>query len=185
MLWPLNLKIRSRPAAPSEQPPAVAKAEPDGYTILVHSNALVTAPAIQNMPYDPVQDFAGITPLGNVPLVLVALINSHSRLTDRGQIFEYVFIAWLVGFLLTGHERRERSFFIVPLLVQLAWVQLHSSFLLGPALAAIFFASEWIASKTRGCTRRFGNCAVSRLPVQVCQRTTKLGLTQELITSRT
>ena len=50
---------------------SVAKAEPDGYTILVHSNALVTAPAIQPMPYDPVQDFAAITPLGNVPLVLV------------------------------------------------------------------------------------------------------------------
>ena len=50
---------------------AVAKADPDGYTILVHSNALVTAPAIQSMPYDPVQDFAGVTPLGNVPLVLV------------------------------------------------------------------------------------------------------------------
>jgi len=50
---------------------AVAKAEPDGHTILVHSNALVTAPAIQSMPYDPVHDFAGITPLGNVPLVLV------------------------------------------------------------------------------------------------------------------
>jgi tripartite-type tricarboxylate transporter receptor subunit TctC len=50
---------------------AVAKADPDGYTILVHSNALVTAPAIQSMPYDPVRDFAGITPLGNVPLVLV------------------------------------------------------------------------------------------------------------------
>jgi tripartite-type tricarboxylate transporter receptor subunit TctC len=50
---------------------AVARAEPDGHTILVHSNALVTAPAIQSMPYDPVRDFAGITPLGNVPLVLV------------------------------------------------------------------------------------------------------------------
>ena len=50
---------------------AAARAEPDGHTILVHSNALVTAPAIQSMPYDPVRDFAGITPLGNVPLVLV------------------------------------------------------------------------------------------------------------------
>jgi tripartite-type tricarboxylate transporter receptor subunit TctC len=50
---------------------AVAKADPDGHTVLVHSNALVTAPAIQAMPYDPVQDFAGITPLGNVPMVLV------------------------------------------------------------------------------------------------------------------
>ena len=51
---------------------AVAKAEPDGHTILVHSNALVTVPAIQaNVPYDPVRDFSAITPLGNVPLVLV------------------------------------------------------------------------------------------------------------------
>jgi len=86
------------------------------------------------------------------PLVLIALINSHSRFTDRGQIFEYVFIVWLVGFLLTSHERRGVSFFIAPLLVQLAWVQLHSSFLLGPVLVAIFFACEWIASRT-GFTR--------------------------------
>ena len=51
---------------------AAAKAEPDGHTILVHSNGLVTVPAIQpNVPYDPVRDFSGITPLGNVPLVLV------------------------------------------------------------------------------------------------------------------
>jgi tripartite-type tricarboxylate transporter receptor subunit TctC len=50
---------------------AVTKAEPDGYTILVNSNSLVTAPAIQHMPYDPVQDLAGVTPLGSVPLVLV------------------------------------------------------------------------------------------------------------------
>jgi tripartite-type tricarboxylate transporter receptor subunit TctC len=51
---------------------AVAKAEPDGHTILVHSNGLVTTPAIQaNVPYDPVADFSAITPLGNLPLVLV------------------------------------------------------------------------------------------------------------------
>jgi tripartite-type tricarboxylate transporter receptor subunit TctC len=51
---------------------AVARAEPDGYTVLVHSNAIVTVPAIQaNVPYDPVRDFSAITPLGNVPLVLV------------------------------------------------------------------------------------------------------------------
>src|SRR5678810_821997 len=71
---------------------------------------------------------------------------------DSGQIFEYVFIVWLVGFLLTSHERRGVSFFIAPMLVQLAWVQLHSSFLLGPVLVAIFFVCEWIASRT-GFTR--------------------------------
>jgi tripartite-type tricarboxylate transporter receptor subunit TctC len=51
---------------------SVAKAEPDGYTLLVHSNGLVTTPAVQaNVPYDPVKDFASVTPLASVPMVLV------------------------------------------------------------------------------------------------------------------
>ena len=49
----------------------VKSADPDGHTILVHSNSIITTPAIQTMSWDPVKDFAGITPLGNVPLVLV------------------------------------------------------------------------------------------------------------------
>ncbi|MDH4336569.1 MAG: hypothetical protein OEX18_04750 [Candidatus Krumholzibacteria bacterium] len=81
------------------------------------------------------------------PLVVVALVTAHGRFTDRGQLFEYVFLAWLLVFLLTAHERRGRAFFVLPLLVQLAWVQFHSSFLLGPALAAIFFAGEWLAGR--------------------------------------
>lgn len=59
---------------------AVAKAEPDGHTILVHSNAILTVPAIQaNVPYDPVRDFSGITPLANVPLVLVVSPEKNIR----------------------------------------------------------------------------------------------------------
>ena len=51
---------------------AVAKSDPDGYTVLVHSNGFVTTPAIQsNVPYDPVKDFSAITPLASVPMVLV------------------------------------------------------------------------------------------------------------------
>ncbi len=50
---------------------AVKSADADGHTILVHSNSLITTPAIQAMAWDPVKDFSGITPLGNVPLVLV------------------------------------------------------------------------------------------------------------------
>ena len=47
---------------------------PDGYTMLVHSNGFVTVPAIQAIvPYDPVKDFAALTPLGNVPMVLVVV----------------------------------------------------------------------------------------------------------------
>ena len=51
---------------------AVAKADPDGYTLLGHSNAHTISPAVYgNLPYDPAGDFAGITPFGAVPNVLI------------------------------------------------------------------------------------------------------------------
>jgi tripartite-type tricarboxylate transporter receptor subunit TctC len=51
---------------------AVAKAEPDGYTILVASSAYTIVPlTFANMPYDPLSDLAAITPLANMANVLV------------------------------------------------------------------------------------------------------------------
>jgi tripartite-type tricarboxylate transporter receptor subunit TctC len=51
---------------------AVAKAEPDGYTLLTNSSAYTVLPWVYpKLPYDPVRDFAAIIPLGNVPTVLV------------------------------------------------------------------------------------------------------------------
>ena len=50
----------------------VAKATPDGYTILVHSSSYTVTPiTYPNAPYDTVRDFSGITPLANIPNVLV------------------------------------------------------------------------------------------------------------------
>src|SRR5262245_3460982 len=51
---------------------AVAKADPDGYTLLAHSNALSVSPAIYaNLPYDTEKDFAPIAPFGSLPAVLI------------------------------------------------------------------------------------------------------------------
>src|SRR4051812_30765690 len=51
---------------------AVAKADPDGYTLLAHSNAFSVAPAIYaSLPYDTEKDFAAIVPFGSLPAVLV------------------------------------------------------------------------------------------------------------------
>jgi tripartite-type tricarboxylate transporter receptor subunit TctC len=50
----------------------VAKSEPDGYTLLVHSSGHALNPAIYpNLPYDTVKDLTGVTPLASVPNVLV------------------------------------------------------------------------------------------------------------------
>ena len=51
---------------------AVAKAEPDGYTLLVHSSAYTIVPlTFANVPYDPQRDLTGVIPLGNTANVLV------------------------------------------------------------------------------------------------------------------
>ncbi|MET0671358.1 MAG: tripartite tricarboxylate transporter substrate binding protein [Xanthobacteraceae bacterium] len=51
---------------------AAATAEADGYTLLAHSNAHTISPAIYSkLVYDPAGDFAGITPFGAVPNVLI------------------------------------------------------------------------------------------------------------------
>jgi len=50
----------------------VAKADPDGYTLLVNSSAHTITPAIySNLPYDVASDFAAVGAIGNVPNVLI------------------------------------------------------------------------------------------------------------------
>jgi tripartite-type tricarboxylate transporter receptor subunit TctC len=50
----------------------VAKAPPDGTTLLVHSAGHLVNPALYaNLTYDTLKDFAGITPLASLPNVLV------------------------------------------------------------------------------------------------------------------
>jgi tripartite-type tricarboxylate transporter receptor subunit TctC len=56
---------------------AVATAEPDGYTILASSSALVISPStVPNVSYDPVKDFEPVAALGNLPNVLVVAPNA-------------------------------------------------------------------------------------------------------------
>src|SRR5207247_3192978 len=50
----------------------VAKSDPDGYTLLVHSVAHAIAPSLYpKLSYDPARDFAAVIPLGISPNVLV------------------------------------------------------------------------------------------------------------------
>jgi tripartite-type tricarboxylate transporter receptor subunit TctC len=51
---------------------AVAKADPDGYTLLIHASAHSAAPAIYpNLSYDAARDFSAVVSFGSVPNVTV------------------------------------------------------------------------------------------------------------------
>ncbi len=71
--------IENRPGAGSATgTAAVAKAEPDGYTLLITSSAFTVSPAMYaSLPYDPVKDLAAVIPVGGSPSVLIVP-------TDRG-----------------------------------------------------------------------------------------------------
>jgi tripartite-type tricarboxylate transporter receptor subunit TctC len=64
----------------------VAKAAPDGTTLLIHSAGHVLNPALYpNLPYDTLKDFAGVTPLASLPNVLVT---SPGRFRDVRDLVE-------------------------------------------------------------------------------------------------
>src|SRR5260221_7589282 len=47
-----------------------SKAAPDGYTVLVANNTVVTAPATEKVPYDAIKDFAPVTGVGSTAVAL-------------------------------------------------------------------------------------------------------------------
>ena len=52
---------------------SVAKANPDGYTILIHHNGMATATALyRKLPYNPLTDFEYVGQVADVPMTLLA-----------------------------------------------------------------------------------------------------------------
>ena len=73
-LWGQPVPVENHPGAGSTAAPAlVAKAAPDGYTLLVNTSAQAyTAVLVKNLPYDPLKDFIPVAPLTSQPYVLVS-----------------------------------------------------------------------------------------------------------------
>lgn len=72
--WKQPVVVENKPGAGGNiGAEAVAKAAPDGYTFLIAANNILAInPSLYDkVPFDPVKDFAPVTLLGNVPIVLV------------------------------------------------------------------------------------------------------------------
>lgn len=62
----------------------VAKATPDGYTLLLNVSGHLVNPALYpNMPHDPIKDFAPITNVAYTPIQLIVGANSPVRSVDE------------------------------------------------------------------------------------------------------
>jgi tripartite-type tricarboxylate transporter receptor subunit TctC len=73
--------VENRPGAGTQiGTSAVAKSEPDGYTLLVNSSSHSANPAIyKSLPYDSAKDFIDVAILGKTPYVLVSAGNGSYR----------------------------------------------------------------------------------------------------------
>ena len=81
---------------------AVAKSDPDGYTLLVNASAHSAAPAVYpNLAYDPAKDFAGVAVFGVVPNVLLVApetgITTVAALVERAKAGALTFASAGVG----------------------------------------------------------------------------------------
>ena len=69
---------------------AVAQATPDGYTVLVTSSGIAAAPGLyKTLNYDPVTDFATVTPVGVLPNVLVIAPNNPKGIKTVADLVAY------------------------------------------------------------------------------------------------
>ena len=76
--WPQKIIVENRPGVAGTA--SVAKAQPDGHTILVVSNGHAALDRINaTLPFDPIKDFAGISEIASLPLVLVVPPDSPAR----------------------------------------------------------------------------------------------------------
>jgi tripartite-type tricarboxylate transporter receptor subunit TctC len=67
----------------------VAKAAPDGYTILIHHIGMSTAPALyRKLPYNPLEDFEHIGIINEVPMTMVAKKDFPAK--DLKELIAYV-----------------------------------------------------------------------------------------------
>jgi tripartite-type tricarboxylate transporter receptor subunit TctC len=69
-MWKQQVIVENKPGIPGTT--SVAKAAPDGYTLMLTSNGHTIAGAItKSLQFDPVKDFAGVSQVASVPLVAV------------------------------------------------------------------------------------------------------------------
>jgi tripartite-type tricarboxylate transporter receptor subunit TctC len=75
-----TLVVENRPGAGGNiGAEAVAKAAPDGYTLVMGANTIAINAGLGKLPFDPVKDFAPVTMLASAPMVVVVHPSVNAR----------------------------------------------------------------------------------------------------------
>ena len=80
-MWKQQVIVENKPGIPGTT--SVAKAAPDGYTLMLTSNHTIAGAISKSLQYDPVKDFAGVSQVASVPLVAVVPEDSPAKTPGR------------------------------------------------------------------------------------------------------
>jgi hypothetical protein len=95
------------------------------------------------------------------PVALIVLLTIHSRFIVRPHLFGYLFVVVLIGWLTSSRTREGARFFILPAILQVLWVNLHSSFYVGPVVVLLFYVGEWVNARVKWLEPHRGRPPVS------------------------
>lgn len=104
----------------------------------------------------------GTSALKYVLLVPVLLL-FESRMVTRPELTSFIFIAFFI-YVLSGFRKKQSSYILILPLCMLLWVNLHSLFITGIFIIAVFFIIDWIEQRKPG--KKFG--IVLLLSVAAC-----------------
>ena len=77
-LWKQTVVVENRPGIAGTN--SVAKSAPDGYTLMLTSNGHTIGAVVNpNLPFDPANDFTGVTPVASVPQALIVPPNLPAK----------------------------------------------------------------------------------------------------------
>jgi tripartite-type tricarboxylate transporter receptor subunit TctC len=77
-MWKQQVIVENRPGLAGTT--SAAKSPPDGYTLMLTSNGHTIAGVInKNLSFDPVKDFAGVSQVANVPMVMIVPPNLPAK----------------------------------------------------------------------------------------------------------
>ena len=78
--WSASVLVENRPGAGGTiGNNVVAKAAPDGHTVLLAITAIIQQPSLMTLPYDPLKDFAPITQVAKSPSMFAVPLNSPAN----------------------------------------------------------------------------------------------------------
>ncbi len=81
-------------------------------------------------------------------ILFIAVLAARFRFTERPHVFKFLFVAAFIYFLDLYRLKEKNHLWLLPVL-QLLWTNIHGSFILGPAIIAIYLFLEVVSWKRR------------------------------------